>query len=121
MDVLFARNQKKTLVEPVTCTCPFRAACWHGDVCGTQATITDRPGCFRPLDGTAPVVAERQPVRPMPPMTEGTDEPGTVTIEVQPPPMKIKAVAYRFDWDGKDDASSPVTPQKAVMIQGVLF
>ena len=99
MDVLFARNQKKTLVEPVTCTCPYRADCWLGDVCGTRQTITDRPGCFRPLDGSAPVVAKRPPIRPVPPMTESAEEPE----------------------DDEEDAPSPVTPQKAVMIQGVLF
>ena len=81
------------------CTCHFRQSCWHGDVCGTRATITDRPGCFRPLDGTAPVSEPAPPIRPMPPMTESAEEPE----------------------DDDDDVPSPVTPQKAVMIQGVLF
>jgi len=71
------------------CTCPYRAACWHGDVCGTRASITDRPGCFRPLDGSAPVVAERPPVRPMSPMTE-----------IAEPSDKIE----------EDDTPSAVTP-----------
>jgi hypothetical protein len=35
----------------MTCTCPYRATCWHGCVCGTQQKITDRPLCYRPLDG----------------------------------------------------------------------
>jgi hypothetical protein len=30
-------------------TCPWQARCWHGDVCGTQVIIVDRPECFRSL------------------------------------------------------------------------
>jgi len=30
-------------------TCPWESRCWHGDVCGTQCKIIERPDCFRSL------------------------------------------------------------------------
>lgn len=84
-------------------TCPFSASCWMGG--GSYACVKTPPFCNEPLipkngdDSAAPVVVRPSPIRPMPPMTESAEEPE----------------------DEEDDAPSPVTPQKAVMIQGVLF
>ena len=83
--------------------CPHAASCWMGG--GSYACVKTPPFCKEPLipkdggDSAAPVVAKRPPIRPMPPMAESAEEPE----------------------DDDDDVPSPVTPQKAVMIQGVLF
>ena len=72
---------------------------------GSYACVKTPPFCKEPLipkngdDSAAPVTAERLPIRPMPPITESAEEPE----------------------DDDEVAPSPVTPQKAVMIQGVLF
>ena len=84
--------------------CPHAAHCWMGG--GSYACVKTPPFCKEPLipkgddDSAAPVVVRPSPVRPMPPMTEGAEEP--------------------CDDEGEEEPS-PVTPQKAVMIQGVLF
>ena len=83
--------------------CPFSASCWMGG--GSYACVKTPPFCREPLipkdddDSAAPVSAPTTPIRPMPPMTESAEEPE----------------------DEDDDAPAPVPPQKAVMIQGVLF
>ena len=85
--------------------CPHAAHCWMGG--GSYACVKTPPFCREPLipkdgdDSAAPVVAERPPIIPMPPTTDSAEEPE--------------------DEDEEEDAPSPVTPQKAVMIQGVLF